>query len=270
MRRGAGRDLENCFGVPGREAHFVKQRPGEGKQNSLQRNLDKASGEIIYLLDADCLINDFAFAWTLAPIINQGEQAVFGSLYTPFPEQMQNLFVINQCSIRLYTAIHQPVFSSGLLGGNSAVRRSALEQAGAFRTEVRTGTDYDLAKRLLQQGFRIRFEMKASIMSEFPTQIGAYFRQQRRWVRNVLMHGLQFKAYGEVLACLRTSLVGLVMVSLPFLALFLWFFPGIPMSIVKVLLAGWVFGLFFAFFSRLRYLYLARSFLRSIIISNIC
>lgn len=240
---------------------LLEQHAGEGKQRSLQRGLEKASGQIIYLVDADCLINDHVLAWTLAPIINLGEQAVSGSLYTPFPEQLQNPFVINQSATRLYAAIHQPAFSTGLLGGNSAVRREALEKAGAFKSEIYTGTDYDLAKRLLKNGFCIRYEMNASIMSEFPSQIGAYYRQQARWVRNVVMHGLRFRAYTEVLACLRTSLVGLGMLLIPIAALGLSFFPGVLRQLAWALLAGWTFGLLMAFFSRLRYLYVARSVL---------
>jgi cellulose synthase/poly-beta-1,6-N-acetylglucosamine synthase-like glycosyltransferase len=240
---------------------LLEQLPGEGKQRSLQRGLEKATGEIIYLIDADCLINDSVFAWTLAPLINQGEQAVSGSMCMPFPEQINEPFVINQCASHLYAAIHQPAYSFGLLGGNCAVSRKALDLAGDFRTEVRTGTDYDLAKRLLQQGIRIRSEMNASIMSKYPTLISAYYRQQRRWVRNVVLHGLRFKAYGDVLACLRTSLVGFGMLLMPFLAIFLSLFPGIPVTIANIMLAGWILGLLFAFLSRLRYLSMARSLL---------
>jgi cellulose synthase/poly-beta-1,6-N-acetylglucosamine synthase-like glycosyltransferase len=207
---------------------LLEQQPGEGKQHSLQRGLEKDTGEIIYLTDADCQISDAVFAWTLAPIINQDEEVVSGSRYTTFPEQLQNPFVINQCAARLYAAIYQTAFSYGLQGRNSAVSRKALEQVGAFRTEVRTGTDYDLAKRLLQQRFRIRYEMNASIMNELPTGIGPYFRQQAHWARNVVMHGLRFEVYSEVLTCLCTFLVGLGMLFIPFLALFLSFFPGIP------------------------------------------
>jgi cellulose synthase/poly-beta-1,6-N-acetylglucosamine synthase-like glycosyltransferase len=242
----------------GEKLILLEQQPGEGKQHSLQRSLEKASGEIIYLIDADCQISNETFTWTLAPIINQGEQAVSGSLYTPFPEQLNNPFVISQCATRLYAALHQPRYGTGLQGANSAIARQALEQAGGFRSEVRTGTDYDLAKRLWQHGIRIRFEENSSILSEFPTRLSVYYRQQARWVRNVVIHGLRYKAYNEVLACLRTSLVGAGMLFLPVFCLGLSFFPGIAREIALVLISGWVFVALFAFLSRLRYLSVAR------------
>ncbi len=245
----------------GDRAVILEQKAGEGKQHSLQRCLENATGEIIYLIDADCLITDTVFAWTLAPIINAGEQAVSGSLYTPFPEQLGNPFVFNQCITRAYSAAHQPAYITGLLGGNCAVRRDTLEQAGAFKTAIKTGTDYDLAKRLVQNGVRIKYEVNASIQSQFPTRVKEYFRQQARWVRNVTLHGLRFHAYGEVLSCLRTSLVGCGMLLIPCLALPLAFGPSMLFQTGMALIAGWIFAIFYALFSRLRYLGFARAWL---------
>jgi hypothetical protein len=76
-----------------------------------------------------------------------------------------------------------------------AIRRRALEQAGGFEAEVRTGVDYDLGKRLRQHGTRTRYEVDGSFPVEFHTQIGSYLRQQARWLRNVVIHvrGLRAK-----------------------------------------------------------------------------
>ena len=240
---------------------LLEQQPGEGKQHALQRCLEKSTGEILYLTDADCLMSDEVAAWTLAPIINGGEQAVSGCLYIPLPEQMGNPSVVRQCATSLYTALRQPRYSLGLLGGNCAVARPALEAAGAFRNPVRTGTDYDLAKRLLKQHVRIYFEANASIRSEFPDTLAAYYRQQARWMRNVVMHGLQYQAYGEVSASLRTSLLGLGMLLFPFCALGLSFFAGLAQDIALGLMDFWMFAVVYAFLSRLRYLGVAGAFL---------
>jgi cellulose synthase/poly-beta-1,6-N-acetylglucosamine synthase-like glycosyltransferase len=238
---------------------LLEQQPGEGKQRALQRCLEKASGEIIYLIDADCLIDDSVLTWTLAPIINEGEEAISGSNYTPFPEQMNNWLIISQYASQLFSALYHQRYSSGLLGGNSAIRRQALERAGAFNSKVSTGTDYELAKRLLRHGTRIRYEVNASIPSEFPSDIKTYFRQQARWVRNMVLHGIRFQAYGEVLVALRTTLVGFGMLVIPLLALLCAFQTGIFLTAAVVLFSIWIACIVHALFSRLRYLLIAKA-----------
>ncbi|MGO9239174.1 MAG: glycosyltransferase [Bryobacteraceae bacterium] len=239
----------------------LEQRPGDGKQKSLRRCLERATGEIIYLLDADCLITTAAFARTLGPILSHKEQAVTGGLHTPFPEQLNIPFVVSQCACLDYALLYQPDYRPGLQGRNCAIRRTALEQAGAFDTDVRTGTDYDLAKRLVRQGTRIRHEVDASFPTLFHTQVGAYWRQQARFLRNVAIHGFYYGSYREVASSLGTSLVGFAMLALPCGALVLACFVGGASNIVRMLAAVWALGILYAFFSRLRYLKVANAWL---------
>lgn len=236
---------------------LVAQQAGDGKQKSLQRCLEKAAGEIIYLLDAGGLITDVAFTRMLAPIVAGQEQVVTSSPYTPLPEQLGNLFVLSQCASRIYTCLYQGDYCSNVLGANAAIRRQALEQAGGFATLVRTGTDYDLGKRLLGIGKRVRFEVNASFPVEFPTRVRGYIRQQARWIRNVVLHGLKFGAYREVVSCLITSAVGLAMLVLPPLTMVLALFPGVARESSYVLGTIWIFSFLHALISRIRYLKLA-------------
>ncbi len=240
---------------------LLEQRPGDGKQKSLRRCLERASGEIIYLLDADCLITAAAFARILGPILSHKEQAVTGNVHTPFPEQVNIPFVVSQRACLVYTLLYQPDYRPGLQGMNCAIRRPALEQAGAFSTDVRTGTDYDLAKRLVRQGTRIRHQVDASFPTMFHTRVGAYWRQQTRFLRNVAMHGFRFRSYGEVASSLGTTLVGFTMLALPCCALVLACFLGGSSNIVRMLAAVWAFGFLYAFFSRLRYLKVVNAWL---------
>jgi cellulose synthase/poly-beta-1,6-N-acetylglucosamine synthase-like glycosyltransferase len=110
-----------------------------------------------------------------------------------------------------------------------------------------------LAKRLLNTGVRIRYQVHASIASEFPRSVSAYAQQQTRWIRNVVMYGLRYQAYSEVLACLRTSLIGLVMLAGPvvWLAIAAWF--GL-LSLQALLVAcGWAVVFLHALLARMRY-----------------
>ena len=240
---------------------LVAQQAGDGKQKSLQRCLEKAGGEIIYLLDAGGLITDAAFTRILTPILQGDEEVVTSSPYTPLPEQLGNPFVLSQCASRLYTALYQGDYSSNVLGASAAIWRQTLEQAGGFATVVRTGTDYDLGKRLLRAGKRVRFEVNASFPVEFQTRAVPYIRQQARWIRNVVLHGLKFGAYGEVASCLSTSLVGLTMLILPPLTLALALSSGFDRELAIVLTAVWIFLFLHAFLSRIRYMKVAERWL---------
>jgi cellulose synthase/poly-beta-1,6-N-acetylglucosamine synthase-like glycosyltransferase len=231
----------------------LEQGAGEGKLHSLQRCFEASTGELIYLTDADCVIEELAFFLCVNPILTEGEQVVTGSLYLPLPEQVSNEFVQSQMAVRAYSSASHEKYSTGLLGGNAVIRRGALAEVEAFQHGVPTGTDYDLAKRLLRQGVRIRYQLHASIHSEFPTHPRAYLRQQARWIRNVVIYGLPYGAYTEVFACLRTSFVGLAMMLGPviYLAIALW--RG-PLSMAAALAGlGWALIFLQALLSRIRY-----------------
>ena len=236
---------------------LLAQQPGDGKQGALQRCLERASGEIVYLLDAGCLITGEAFARILGPIVRHVEQAVTSSPSLPFPEQIAIPFVVSQCASQVYTSIYQPAYSHGLLGANSAIRRERLEQAGGFNGAVRTGGDYDLGKRLVRQGTRVRYEVDATFPIEFHTQVRAYLRQQSRWIRNVVIHGVRFGAYREVASCLATSLVGLAMLVLPCLSLLMLLSTGTSAAVARAGMGVWGLAFLHAFFSRVRYVRVA-------------
>jgi cellulose synthase/poly-beta-1,6-N-acetylglucosamine synthase-like glycosyltransferase len=240
---------------------LIAQQPGDGKQRSLERCLEKATGSIVYLLDADGCVTAEAFARLIGPILGGDEQVVTNSPYTPYPGWIGNPFVVSQCASQLYTSIHQPEYSSGILGSNCAILRAALEQAGGFDADVPTGVDYHLGKRLLGQSRRVRYEVDASFPTGFHTHMLPYLRQQTRWMRNVAIYGIHFRAWREVISCLAASLTGLAMLVLPCLWLGLVFSPGVSPAIPRIIAAVWASALLHAFLSRLRYVNIAARWL---------
>ncbi len=231
----------------GERVVVLEQQPGDGKQGALRRCLSRATGDIVFLTDADCLLDDDAFARTLAPLLLHGEDAATGSSQ-PLERQRSNPFVAHQWCADIYASARLPEFVAGALGRNCAVTREALDRIGGFDADVRTGTDYHMAKRLLQEGYRIRYARDSAIETRYPETARAYWRRQSRWVRNLMVHGPTFGARGEVAQALRTSLVGLAMLALPFAAI----------ALGPVVLALW--GALFAaaFLAKLRYARFAR------------
>ncbi len=221
----------------------LRQLPGEGKQRALARAFAETSGAIIFLTDADCLLADEPFERTLWPVATGGEQVATGGS-RPFDEQLAAPFVFTQAASQLHAMSHEPRYVSGILGRNCAIQRALLVETMALDVPAPTGTDYVLAKTLLAAGARIRHVPGSLMPTEYPATARAYLRQQRRWLRNVALHGRRFGATDEARASLWASLVGLTMLLL----------PGLGALLSPWLLALWGALMGQAFFARLRYL----------------
>jgi cellulose synthase/poly-beta-1,6-N-acetylglucosamine synthase-like glycosyltransferase len=192
----------------------LEQQPGAGKQRSLARCLELATGEIIYLTDADCLYNDEALARLLAPLINDGEQAATGSS-RPLPEQDHKWLPRYIWSAELVASTRSGPYSEGLLGRNAALTRQALQQIGGLDFEAQTGTDYHLARRLIMNGTRIRQVSASVVPTAYPETLGSYWQKQARWMRNLLLYGSQYQAFHQVWATVRSSAIGAAMLAAP-------------------------------------------------------
>ncbi|MBN1886740.1 MAG: glycosyltransferase family 2 protein [Thermoflexales bacterium] len=232
---------------PRPELIVLEQQPGEGKQVSLRRCLERASGEIIFLTDADCLLDDEAFERGLAPLLLEGEMAATGAS-RPLRRQLRDPFVIHQWCTDLVAGARCPRFVSGVLGRNCALKREALDRIGGFDPEVHTGTDYYMAKLLIRRGYRIRYVRDSAVETNYPDTLRSYWRRQSRWVRNLMVHGWTFGAYDELGMALRTPVVGLTMLLLPLGAL----------VVGPLALAAWGVLLGYALLARLRYARFAR------------
>lgn len=196
----------------------LQQQPGAGKQRALQRCWRRASGEVIFLTDADCLLDDDAFSRTLAPVVLEREDVATGTS-RPLQAQLGNPFVVYQWCRDLFADARQPQYLSGTLGRNCAVRSEALVQIGGFGAQVRTGTDYHMAKLLTKHGYRIRYVRGSAVESQYPESFRSYLRRQSRWLRNLLVHGPGFGDYSWVAKALKTSLLGWMMLLLPLVSL---------------------------------------------------
>jgi cellulose synthase/poly-beta-1,6-N-acetylglucosamine synthase-like glycosyltransferase len=203
---GTDRTFAIAKGYQSESVIVLEQRPGEGKQQALRRCFERSHGEIIYLTDADCLVPGGVFQAVIAPIRAGACDAATGTS-RPREEQIDASLPFFQWSILRAVERRRPATSEGLLGRNCAVRRDALQAAGAFNNSVPIGTDYHLARRLLESGARIRF-VPAAVETLFPERPGAVLRQQSRWLRSIFLHGPSFSDRAQLTACVRTVALG--------------------------------------------------------------
>ncbi len=212
----AGGD-DGTFGLAypytGEQVTVIKQSLGEGKQKALRKTLVLADGEIILLTDADCLFADESFEKVLAPVVNEGEVVATGTIQ-PLSQQRSSPFVLHRWFNEIWTMAHtsrRRKYVTGVMGANTAIRRDVLEKVGGFEMDVPSGTDYHLAKVLLERGYRIRYVPESAVYTLYTDSLASYCHQQSRWLRNVVMHGLRFGAYDEVVRGLLPSFLGMFM-----------------------------------------------------------
>jgi cellulose synthase/poly-beta-1,6-N-acetylglucosamine synthase-like glycosyltransferase len=197
---------------------ILVENPGGGKNAALERCLEKATGDILHVTDADCLLNSEAYLRLLAPIIN-GEELVTTGASEPHRQQQDNLWVQLQWAGRGLDFARSSPYRNRLRGKSYALTRAALAAAGGIVVDV-LGEDYYLGNRLVQEGYRIRFVPDSVIETYFFTDLPGYMRQRARWLRAVVLDGLRLGRYGDVFLTLRGSFLALSMLlltaSLPF------------------------------------------------------
>jgi cellulose synthase/poly-beta-1,6-N-acetylglucosamine synthase-like glycosyltransferase len=222
---------------------LLQQKQGDGKQRALRQCFERARGAIIYLTDADCILDDSAFERAIAPVVNEGVCVTTGTSQ-PLEHQRSDSFVVHLWFVDNYGRAHWGDSVTGLLGRNSAITRSALQAIDAFDDDVTTGTDYYMAKKLLEHGYSIRYVGRSCISTSFAQSLAKYRAQQTRWLRNVVILGLNFHAHNEVFQALTPSILGWGMIVGTVISLF-----GGPF-LQAVMALSWLYVLL----SRVRYM----------------
>jgi cellulose synthase/poly-beta-1,6-N-acetylglucosamine synthase-like glycosyltransferase len=198
----------------------LEQKPGQGKQRALRDCYKYAAGEIIYLTDADCLVDDSAFERTIAPVIAGTEQAATGA-WRPMDHQVEIPLVQHQWAHHVYRELWMPDYAPALDGRNAAISRAALEDTGAFNIDAPIGTDYVLSRQLILGGHTIKFVPSSHVQTAYPATVKAYWRQLSRWFRNPVILGWQWDERPLALGVLLAGLKSWFMVAAPLAALLL-------------------------------------------------
>ena len=191
------------------DVQVIQQKPGEGKQVALRHSYPLASGDIIYLTDIDCRLNDDTVNNLLSVMLTKGYSAVTGSS-RPLESQIDIPFVQVQWAIDQQVAPKTVSLTTGILGRNAAVSREALDAIEAFNDDVPAGTDYFLAKKLIRGGMDIRYIPGYPVGSEYPDTVPVYIHKQARWIRNVFVLGRQFHNKHEVQSAFKTLMLPII------------------------------------------------------------
>lgn len=175
----------------------VEQDAIDGKQQALKKALEQAWGDIIYLTDIDCRLEDDSVKPVVQYVADHPDRVATGTV-RPLESQMGNNFVLMQWAIREQSNGPDGSLVGGIDGRNAAMARSILQTTRVLNVPAPSGTDYTLAKELLRLGYSIYFIEGSRMQTEFPKNLTIYIQKQARWLRNVYVLGKRYGAQGEV------------------------------------------------------------------------
>ena len=153
-----------------------------GKGFALDYGLKKTSGEIVFRMDADSLIDKDA----ITPLVEHFEDPIVGSVSGfVFPLEAPNIFGKAQNVLYasyLYVKRAQELFDSIIVqpGPSTAFRKDALLKIGGW-THNQFGEDGEISSRLARFGYKSEFEQRSVVHTDLPRTLRGFLIQRSRW-----------------------------------------------------------------------------------------
>jgi poly-beta-1,6-N-acetyl-D-glucosamine synthase len=169
-------NLKHCSGK-------VYNTPNQGKGLAIKYGLERLSGDIIFRIDTDSMIDQNA----IDPIMKHFKDPTVGSVsgrIFPIEEKTiwQKMGLIQNCFIFMFIKREQEVIDSITVqaGAFSVFRKDALIKIGGWLGD-RLGEDGEITFRLGRYGYRNEYEESSFIHTEMPENFRVFREQRLRW-----------------------------------------------------------------------------------------
>jgi len=177
----------------------LRQEVLSGKPSALNEALPYASGEIVGFFDADSVPNRDALGRVAAYFSDDSVVAVQGRVY-PLNERGSMLTKVAAKERRAWSQFvlqgrEQLGLFVPLTGSCQFVRRDVLEEAGGWREDA-LAEDVELALRLAERGYRVRYAYDIGSGEEMPLNLESLVKQRGRWYRGYMEASVR---YGRLL-----------------------------------------------------------------------
>ncbi len=159
-----------------------------GKAVALNYGVERSSGDLIMVVDADSELSDNAIELMVGYFQNPQIGAVAGSVYVKNHDSMLtrlqaleyieglNMVRNGQAFLKLVTIIPGPI---------GIFRKTALMDVGGYDHDT-FAEDCDLTLKLIEKGYKIDFEPDALAITEAPDELLDLIKQRYRWTRGIL------------------------------------------------------------------------------------
>jgi cellulose synthase/poly-beta-1,6-N-acetylglucosamine synthase-like glycosyltransferase len=156
--------------------------PNSGKGFALKYGLERSSGEIIFRIDTDTVIDEYS----IGPIMNHFRDLRVGSVSgVTFVLQDKTIWQkLRQLQVfsYIFTKTEQELVDTIMVqpGAFSVFRKDALLKSGGWVGDI-FGEDAELTVRLGRYGYKNDFESRALVYTDSPTSLEGTREQRLRW-----------------------------------------------------------------------------------------
>ena len=172
----------------GEERVRVIGQPNSGKAVALNQGLAVARGEIVLCMDGDSRLSNETLRQGIKHFCDPSVGAVAGNVKVV---NRRNTLTCLQ-SLEYIEGLNMVRAAQAFLSGVNIIpgplglfRRSALQEIGGYQADT-FAEDCDLTLRLLQRGWKIKYEPQAISWTEAPETVHALIKQRYRWTRGIL------------------------------------------------------------------------------------
>lgn len=156
--------------------------PNSGKGTALNFGLKNCSDEIIFRIDADCLIDEKAIGKMVRHFVDPEVASTGGMIFSLSTRSTwEKIFNVSAAMFSSFKR-NGDLFDALIIqaGAFSVFRREALIRAGGW-PEHQNGEDGELSVRLGRLGYRLNFDDSGLLLSDTPKNLGELRRQRCRW-----------------------------------------------------------------------------------------
>jgi len=213
---------------------FYHSEDSDGKPAALNRALANCRGEIVGVLDADNYPN-FDFLRVAAGHFEDASLAAIQGLTLPInrdESMISKLSAYEEAAwFRVYMMGKEDLnLFIPLTGSCGFVRRHVIEELGGW-DETSLAEDVELAARLVNNGWRIRYAPAVQSLQEYPASLKVLVKQRTRWFRGYMetyvKYGMLMRRPSRVAIDAEATLFGpyvLNLILLSYLVAFSGFF----------------------------------------------
>ena len=181
------------------DVHYICGGVGNGKPSALMDAFKHVRGDIVGVFDADSVPERDVLLRVVEHFKDGKISALQGRVCAiNGGENMLTRFVAQEEALR-YEGLMRGKEELGLFvplnGSCYFVRKDVLDSVGGWDVGA-LSEDMDLAARLVDNGYKIRYAGDVRSWQEYPSSVGEFFRQRVRWFRGTMEAGLK---YGKLL-----------------------------------------------------------------------
>ena len=157
----------------------LRQREA-GKNGALNDGIARCSGDIVVLLDADCVVAQDHLT-KVRELFGEGLDVILPS-YIPITASGVSMVLVAE-KIRSYEILgKREVFG----GASIVVRSKRLREILPLPEDLEAGVDWDFGKRIAAGKWTVAYCGEIEVKTEMPSTISRYAKDQLRWKRALI------------------------------------------------------------------------------------